>query len=1148
MQARPRAIIQECPYLKQAGLFAPKDYKQGDLLFSETAVVLGTVTELGHRPLPTRDEASQEERETRFRAWLKAARRHIPTLRWFAERGTLEGMNYPEGSKNILDREAYSSFITESEYLQLVGKPVDEHGWSWEEKLELRHLRRVIEDSYPVHVEYMGGRAWGLGILNGLINHACHPNASLEITENEPEDCAVATVTMKVFAVKDIREGEEITTSYLYLNGSIEHYLHDLHIYFGFHCQCHACQRTKEDANYRMLRQDVYALKTELQSEKITNSGDVLRYTAVLLDGYWLLDINHEVVLQLYRHEAHAAARLGDTIRYHYFTTRVLRWYGNCTAREQAMSAVNTLSNVQRYKHLNSPNNMGWSVWDYYEMSQENLEEVMFMMKPGRCGDTDYHLLQVVDRVVEEIPVERVEKFREDCREQQKQEEEKKRQAEEKALQDQEYRWQLQAMSTDELAKNIEGVSQSPPKKKKKSKKKAKKGTITAKEESEPVVEDTATCEGHEGSQAEKTAEQSFDDSKMAIEKQDVDGHDHQKIKVAAEPCLSLTATPSFSESAEGLSGMSLVSLSRSLVRDQESNLSRVNEWTNSIERPGLAEADARLDPACMAAPIYEEDAHAATSFVALRLRKAPNSSVSSVETTVRGEDKLELPRTCSPCSKTVRADLSTTDIDSVGRSNSPITVVFDFHAGQQARDMDDIPMSRILDKSGVLTEGTDSSSPADEAPTCFATPARSEVEETTDPSSAMSVQATLGKFDDSPKTWLPLLEQLPSKTRPVTQDDGSERPAKDEIPPSPPILFEDTLSRTDRWNQTEETSPGILPYDQHRKTDTLQDSEDNSGWMTVTPRRKTKEEHRRSARTSSSLQDKGTAPRQAPMTPGRRRQPQNLSSWQDQTTVPHQAANAADLRSEQTSSNLQVRINDLLRAPTSAPRRRQAQTSSGRQDRPAAPQTGARTACRRSGQISSSWQDQRTTELQEAPITAKHCPVKPEPPLVPLVPGNEDVTQAKPVSNRKRNERRGKRVLEQKVSELEQEVEELRSRNHYLENVAGIVAEEDYFRTTEAYKSPFGAKDGTSKSEWLVKKGLSNEPRDLGHLLAAKDGMDAPLLGFVLKERRDSACARVEGDKVFVERSRLRGHTFGSDGSRMDWLKQAEVRESKEV
>ncbi|EXJ93012.1 hypothetical protein A1O3_01568 [Capronia epimyces CBS 606.96] len=97
----------------------------------------------------------------------------------------------------------------------------------------------------------------------------------------------------------------------------------------------------------------------------------------------------------------------------------------------------------------------------------------------------------------------------------------------------------------------------------------------------------------------------------------------------------------------------------------------------------------------------------------------------------------------------------------------------------------------------------------------------------------------------------------------------------------------------------------------------------------------------------------------------------------------------------------------------------------------------------------------------------------------------------------------------------------------------------------------PFGAADGISKQAWLqnnaTKEALRYEPRDIGHLLAAKDGMGTNQEGFVLRARRDSVAGRIQGEKEFLELAgrlgrKIRTHSFGNDGSKKDLLKEAEV------
>jgi hypothetical protein len=113
----------------------------------------------------------------------------------------------------------------------------------------------------------------------------------------------------------------------------------------------------------------------------------------------------------------------------------------------------------------------------------------------------------------------------------------------------------------------------------------------------------------------------------------------------------------------------------------------------------------------------------------------------------------------------------------------------------------------------------------------------------------------------------------------------------------------------------------------------------------------------------------------------------------------------------------------------------------------------------------------------------------------------------------------------------------------------------------TARFCSRFTAKggdpDGVSKQEWhanvmSMDAVRTTKARDIGHLLAAKDGYAISNECYILSNRRDSMCGRVEGWRDLVELGavalrRARTHSFGNDQGRRDVLKLADVRESKE-
>ena len=109
--------------------------------------------------------------------------------------------------------------------------------------------------------------------------------------------------------------------------------------------------------------------------------------------------------------------------------------------------------------------------------------------------------------------------------------------------------------------------------------------------------------------------------------------------------------------------------------------------------------------------------------------------------------------------------------------------------------------------------------------------------------------------------------------------------------------------------------------------------------------------------------------------------------------------------------------------------------------------------------------------------------------------------------------------------------------------------------RLNYPFVSSFGDLEGTSRQVWLADVATReavrvNCPRDIGHLLAAKDGYAINNEGYVLSTRRDSVCGRIEGRRALwelrgVASRRARTHSFGCNLGRIDMLKLADVRES---
>ncbi|ETI20368.1 hypothetical protein G647_08403 [Cladophialophora carrionii CBS 160.54] len=157
--------------------------------------------------------------------------------------------------------------------------------------------------------------------------------------------------------------------------------------------------------------------------------------------------------------------------------------------------------------------------------------------------------------------------------------------------------------------------------------------------------------------------------------------------------------------------------------------------------------------------------------------------------------------------------------------------------------------------------------------------------------------------------------------------------------------------------------------------------------------------------------------------------------------------------------------------------------------------------------------------------------------------------------NRKKREKRRGRRGRGKKAAKVAQEGTKTSTAS------TSKVSSEGCSESTAGFHSRFTAEggdpEGVSKQEWhanamSIDAMRVNKARDIGHLLAAKDGYAINNESYILSTRRDSVCGRVEGQRELVELGaralrRERTHSFGNDQGRRDMLKLADVRESKE-
>ncbi|KAK5430439.1 hypothetical protein LTR34_006166 [Exophiala xenobiotica] len=469
-QPRPRAVFRQySDNDKHAGLYAPRDFEPGELIFSEHAAILCDSDGLGRRPWKDRYSMSRQQWYEYLDHAVRIAQATIPLIRGFIQKGTIAGLDYPEDAEDWLSREAYPSHMSVYDFYDFLGKPRGET--TWRDQEQFRYVARIFEDAERVQ-DARGRFVYVLGLLNGIMNHACHPNTIARMDARQPAGIDVPAVTWHVYAVAPIQGGQEITKTYNVIEGPVDEYLDSLKYMYGFRCRCDTCLISEEDRIFRILRNDVYNLKMEWEALSDTGHprSQMYRMAAVLLDGYSLLDICNQPVGDLYTALVEMACKSSDAIRAFYFAIRMRLWFSERHSRPEATLSTNMLVAIQKHKLVPGETTEGYSVFEDFDLYDEGLFEMMFMMNHSPDDDV-YHCLQVVNGSVEEVSVE-VSKKRLETK-----------------LESEQQSAQLREKSIDELAKELEDEPPSTSKKNKKSKKK-RKATNTTKEEDTPLAED----------------------------------------------------------------------------------------------------------------------------------------------------------------------------------------------------------------------------------------------------------------------------------------------------------------------------------------------------------------------------------------------------------------------------------------------------------------------------------------------------------------------------------------------------------------------------------------------------------------------------------------------------------------------------------
>lgn len=86
---------------------------------------------------------------------------------------------------------------------------------------------------------------YSIYLIQSHLNHNCSPNTSVETSTISRAD------TLAVYAARDIRAGEELTTTYVNPAHTVQQRQRELRVNWGFVCGCQKCKDDKKDQNKR---------------------------------------------------------------------------------------------------------------------------------------------------------------------------------------------------------------------------------------------------------------------------------------------------------------------------------------------------------------------------------------------------------------------------------------------------------------------------------------------------------------------------------------------------------------------------------------------------------------------------------------------------------------------------------------------------------------------------------------------------------------------------------------------------------------------------------------------------------------------------------------------------------------------------------
>lgn len=319
-----------------------------------------------------------------------------------AKQGTLQGYHYPQDIKGAFLRRTRTTSFSLQELVRATANiespgQTDPSNTSEDLSRQARLAARFFDDSIcdfsnspPVMV---------FGLLTGMLNHSCTPNAFLEVQKIKGSGNADVKLTIR--ATHFIPVGQEITILYSDAFGaSTTSHRMGLKEIFGFDCCCSLCVLTREDVNWRSLRDLCHEMVCEFFTQEI-KPPQMYRLACLIIDGCYALHLDHPVFEEILDKCSQVALKESDFFRARYFQCYRLRL---CTRYwgHGSETAADAREKVRRIETRPEATTVMDSIkWEPVDGNSVRLTEIMFMM---HRTDEEYYFLRVEDGNLYEFP------------------------------------------------------------------------------------------------------------------------------------------------------------------------------------------------------------------------------------------------------------------------------------------------------------------------------------------------------------------------------------------------------------------------------------------------------------------------------------------------------------------------------------------------------------------------------------------------------------------------------------------------------------------------------------------------------------------------------------------------------------------------